>query len=748
MKTSLIIGAALLSPMIAQAQIQSEVTDTISTDSIVGATYDFLDEVVVTATKPLIQSDGATTTYNVDEDPSSKGLSVLDMLRKVPMVTVDGQDNIQVKGQSNFKIYVNGREQPALSANASTILKAMPSESVSKIELITEPGAKYDAEGGGGIINLVTIRQQKQDGYSGNVSLSGGNRQGGANAFVITKKGNVTASANLNYSSTLFSPMKQTSESATTNLSSETDRSLLSLFSQNTKFHYYGANLNLSWEPSVADLFTTDINFYKVNGSVTDGKDVTNMFSSDKSLTWGYERLLNGSMKNLGLTATASYQHTFGPQNHNFILSYLFNFGRNPLDIEYLMEHTINYQSEQFTRSANTNFNREHTVQADYTNPLGSDNMLLETGAKGIFRRNSSFGQQYVGSDNMNAAILPGSIVNMSQFQDIYALYASYSGTFSSWSLKGGVRYEHTRMGIHFHEGNTPDFSTRLNDIVPNAALTYSFSMMSNIRLAYQMRISRPTVDQSNPFRQELLAREVRMGNPDLESEHSNQVSLTYSNFGRILGGSIGIEYQRVNNAISEYSYFDDNIRYQTYANLGHRESTALSGFLTWSGIRNMRFMINGRVEYVDMASAGSKFSNHGWTGNYHINWSYTAPKKFEFSAYGGQSLRNYTLQGYYSGWNYYGLGVKKSFLAEDALQIGINATNFLQSKMHFTQHSEFDGVILHNKMAFENWNIGVSITWKFGSLKSQVKRTATSIDNDDAVKTGNSQQGGLGSGL
>lgn len=109
-----------------------------------------LGEVVVTGQRRLVDSDGATLTYNVEEDPSATTSSTLDMLRKVPMVSVDAQENIKVKGQSNFKIYLNGKEDPMLSGDPKTILKSMPAASIKKIEVITEPGAKYDAEGTGG----------------------------------------------------------------------------------------------------------------------------------------------------------------------------------------------------------------------------------------------------------------------------------------------------------------------------------------------------------------------------------------------------------------------------------------------------------------------------------------------------------------------------------------------------------------------------------------------------------------------
>lgn len=116
-----------------------------------------LQEVTVTAKKKLVQSDGATLTYNVEDDPESTVNTIIEMLRKVPMVTVDAEDNIMVNGNSDFKIFINGKEDPMLSGDVKTILKSTPASAVKKIEVITEPGAKYDAGGTGGILNLVTI---------------------------------------------------------------------------------------------------------------------------------------------------------------------------------------------------------------------------------------------------------------------------------------------------------------------------------------------------------------------------------------------------------------------------------------------------------------------------------------------------------------------------------------------------------------------------------------------------------------
>lgn len=158
-----------------------EVTDTMAYDSIKWS--ENLDAVTVVAKKPLVKSELDKMTYDVESDPEAQANSVLEMLRKVPMVTVDGQDNIMVNNSSSFKVYVNGKPNNMMSNNPSEVLKNMPANSVKKIEIITNPGPKYDAEGVGGIINIITTGKG-MEGYSLTVGTNY-NTQGriGANMF-------------------------------------------------------------------------------------------------------------------------------------------------------------------------------------------------------------------------------------------------------------------------------------------------------------------------------------------------------------------------------------------------------------------------------------------------------------------------------------------------------------------------------------------------------------------------------------
>jgi hypothetical protein len=161
-----------------------------------------LKGVEIVAQKPLVKMEVDKMSYNVAEDEDSKSNTVLDMLRKVPMVTVDGQDNITVNGSSSFKVYVDGMPNPMFSSNPSMVFKSMPATAVKSIEVMTNPGAKYDAEGAAGVLNIVMNRQNPQaaqslNGYNGTIRATVGTKQLGASAFINGQQGKLSYSANV-----------------------------------------------------------------------------------------------------------------------------------------------------------------------------------------------------------------------------------------------------------------------------------------------------------------------------------------------------------------------------------------------------------------------------------------------------------------------------------------------------------------------------------------------------------------------
>lgn len=741
MKKAMILAMTFMALLSSRAHAQD--AEPADTTGIAG--YEMLDELVVTGEKPLLQSNGAKTTYNVEEDPGASASNVLDMLRKVPMVTVDGEGNVSLNGQSGFKFQVNGVDNPMLSQYASQVLKAMPASSVVKIEVITEPGAKEDAEGVGGIINIITQRAEKQDGYFGNLNANIGNRDYGVGAYGIVKKDKVTLSANVNYQASL-GRQKNNSISETEYISGDSG-SLLTETDQSQKFQYAGGNLDFSWEPNADNLFNAGANVSYVTAQIPELTSFNTRFDAAGKQLWSMSQGGDGHVKFGSVSANASYRHNFAPQGHNLILSYQFNYGLQRFDIARFITDATDYTgNEAAQEDRNTNYTREHTVQLDYANNFRSEHHLLEAGAKGIFRRNSADSESYEGESLQTLASTM--LTSMRQPQDIYALYASYTGTFGNLSALAGLRYEHSSLGIKFRKGVGGNFTQHLNDLVPNAALTWNFGMASNLRLAYQMRISRPSIEQVNPYAMQISSFVTREGNPNLSSERSHKISLTHSQFGRVFGGSIGVEYLLNNNAITSLTLVrplsDGNFQtVSTYGNIGRSQQLALNGFLNWNIISHMSVNLSGRLAYNSISAPSENLKNHGWSGNINGSWNYTVSDVWRFNAYGGWSSESVTLQGHDSGWFYYGISASRDLLADKSLNIGINANNF------FHPHNDYRSVASNHSTVtrtcwtnLSNWRVGLSLTWKFGHLQAQVKKTGARLDADDASSASNKSQG------
>ena len=689
-----------------------------------------LNEVVVTARKKLVQSDGATLTYNVEEDPEANINNTIEMLRKVPMVTVDADDNIKINGDSNFKILINGKEDPMLSGDVKTILKSMPAATIKKIEVITEPGAKYDAEGTGGILNIITTGKQSLDGYLANISARVSNNNFGGSFYGRGKINKVTSSANVNYSNSIDQGYTTTGTSMLENLTDDINRYQLSDSRMKNNFNYIGANLSMSWEPDTLNLFTIQGNIGKTGFHQISHENVS-MKTIDNLEVWGLNRDNNSDHQNLWVGANASFQHTFHRMGHYLVGSYIFGYGENNSD---QTTHTFNddgYSDDYPWRLQQSNGDDyRHTLQVDYVNPL-SQTSKIEAGIKGNWRRNGSNDSPSYGQSLSEMKVNESERIEVSQFQDILAAYASYTGNFGKWNMRAGLRYEYTRMGLDYKLGEYPDFSSNLNDVVPNLAVSYRIQDASNIRLAYQMRISRPGISQLNPYRNTMEINRVSYGNPDLDSEKSNSVSLTYSNYGGKIGGSFGVSYDRVDNMITQYSFIEDNILNSTYANIGHRQEFRSNLNVQWSVIPmlNIGAFLSGRFTDLKADSPELKARNHGWSGNFNLNADYVFPFKLRLSAYGGGGTGWINLQGKGGGFSYYGLSLSRSFLKNDMMTLTASGSNFFNPYRSFKNISQSETFYSRSDYRFRQWSFNVGVTFKFGSLKTDVKRTGADLE-------------------
>ena len=437
-----------------------------------------LDELSVTAQAPLVKMEIDKLTYSAKDDPESATSNVLDLLRKVPLVTVDGEEEIQLKGSSNFRIYLNGKPSNMISGNPSQVLKSMPANSVKDIEVITDPGAKYDAEGVGGIINIVTDKRA-DDGYTVSVGANGDTFGGyGANAYLATKYGKLGFTGNAGY----YQYKRPASESN----SRREEFNPVNLLTQEgtTKSDGGGLFLNgsMSYEPDTLNLI--NISASRFGGGYNSRSHLEVL--SQGVRPYSYISRSNSEGEYGGINLSADYQRNFKKKGE--LLTFSYRYERNPNDSEYDSEYSditgdFYYSDRQKQHSINNAGGNEHTGQVDYVNPLDGKHSI-EAGIKYIFRDNSSRGD-HTYLDAVSGEWLPDDDRrnDLDHSQNISSGYAGYGFKSGKFGLKAGLRAEHTIQDIHFMSAeNDTTVNTNFFDVVPSLTLSYQLGMTQTLR--------------------------------------------------------------------------------------------------------------------------------------------------------------------------------------------------------------------------------------------------------------------------
>jgi outer membrane receptor protein involved in Fe transport len=701
-----------------------------------------LEELSVTAQRPLVKVEIDKLTYSAKDDPESSTSNVLDLLRKVPLITVDGEDEIQLKGSSNFKIYLNGKPSNMVSNNPSQVLKSMPANSVKDVEVITDPGAKYDAEGVGGIINIVTDKRV-DDGYSGSVGANGDTFGGyGGNAYLSTKYGKFGFSGNAGY----FYHDRPESESNYTR--EEFNPSPLNRLIQNGTSESNGGGLflsgTMSYEPDTLNLF--NISASRFGGEF---KSLSSMVASSEGIRpYSYNTNSNSIGNFGGMNVSADYQRSFKKKGELLTLSY--RLEKNPNDSEFESEYDnveggFYYESGYKLRSSNDAVGQEHTTQIDYVNPL-NENHSIEAGLKYIFRDNSSRGNHtyfdvidgvwYPDLDRKN---------DLDHKQNITSGYLGYGYKTGKIGFKVGLRGEQTNQKIVFISSTTDSVRTKFFDMIPSATVSYQLGMTQNIKAGYNMRISRPGIWYLNPYINDMDPNNISYGNPNLESEQQHNFNINYGTFTQKINFNATLTYSFAQNAVTSISFIDENgVTNNTYANVGKNQTIGTNIYASWTPTVSIRTYINGGMNYTDIRSNDeSGLSNSGFSGRAFGGITYTLPLDIRLGANGGLFMNRIQLQTVQSPFYYYSFSLMKSFL-DKKLDLALNVQDIFSKYREIS--STTTGVGFKQKSINMNpvRNLRLSVTYRFGNLKSSMKRVQRTITNEDVMQgESGSQQGG-----
>ncbi|WP_051617587.1 TonB-dependent receptor domain-containing protein [Prevotella sp. HUN102] len=706
-----------------------------------------LEGVEVVAQKPLVKMETDKMTYDVLSDVDSKSNTVLDMLRKVPMVTVDGQDNITVNGQGSFKVYVDGKPNVMFSANPSQIFKAMPASAVKSIEVVTNPGAKYDAEGVGGVLNIVmnkmnSAQAQNMNGYNGNVSATMVNYGIRSSAFLSGQQGKLTYSANGMYSYMESDKVEMMMDRIAS------DGSTMSTYQKGkTTIPFTMGNVSLGYELDSMSNIGASLGFTSFTMKST-GHPTNSFFGGiyGSGFSYGNEMM----MKNLNTSFNGSvdYQRFLNKaRTSNITLSYLFTTTPGTTENNRIYDPLppgITLPLHDLYSEADTR-GTEHTFQADYTTPLAK-NHTLNAGVKFIGRRNSSDSRYYDiinGLQMYNAA----NSVDYKNKQSILASYIEYALTAGKFGAKFGTRYEHTWENVEFILGPGSNFKKNYGNVVPSASFTYNIAQSANIGINYGMRISRPGITYLNPYVDRSNATILSYGNPDLAVEKSHNVSLVFNYFTPKFMINMTLGENFANNQIEQYSFMDNGILNTTYGNIVRSRWTNFSTFMNYAITPKTRLMFNGGFDYGDIRSNQLGARNYGWQFEGFIGLQQTLPWDIKWSIFTGGSTKKYNLQGYGDSFNMFTTTFAKSFFKE-RLDVSVMYFTPLTGKMKLNQVSEGADFTQRTRTIIPVQQIGLTVTWNFGNTKKQFQKHESKISNDFQEKKNDNQIGGMGVGV
>lgn len=703
-----------------------------------------IDEVAIVAKKPLVRTEVDKLVYSTEVDPEAKTSNALEMLRKVPLVTVDGEDNIQVKGSSNFKILINGKSSSMMSQNPKDVLKSLPASTIKDIEVVTNPSSKYEAEGTGGIINIITTKKQI-DGFMGRIN-AGFDTRGGYNGGIYATSKIKKFGFSFNYNYNDFRQPQSESISERENFLSTTSR-----FTKTSGTNKYKGSANMlmgeaSYEIDSLNLIS--LSFWGYSGGYkADGAMTTSDFDTNNTLT---RQFLNKTLMNMdygSLSGNIDYQRTYKKPDKTFTISYKLDRSPRNSDNENDIENILNYNSYR-QKTSNDASGTEHTFQVDYYDPLTKMHQI-ESGLKYILRQNVSntdffsydFAKSIWNQDNTR-------INDMDYDQHIIGLYVGYVLKLKKVSVKTGLRAEGTINDGTYKSTQNTNFTNKMFNMIPYLTLSKNMDKGQNMKFSYTQRLSRPGIWYLNPYVNDLDPLNISYGNPKLDAEISHTFDLSYGKFSPKYNVNISFNSAFTNNSIESVSTMQANgVKTTTYENIGKNQRYGGYLFGSVNALKrklSLNTNIGGNYTFLE-SNDGRGLKNEGFSYNGYLNCRYTAWKNGTISAYGGLYSPRIMLQGKTSTYYYNGINVSQE-LFKKKLTASVSFSDPFRKRAKYS--STYDDPTFTQKSTSYNYNrmLRFNLSYRFGNMKGEVKKARRGIKNDD-VKAGGDSNGGSSSG-
>ena len=694
-----------------------------------------LQEITINEDKPVYESKMEKIVYNAENDINEGLDDATDVLRKTPLLSVDLEGNVNLRGSSNIKFLVNGKESTFFSNDAADALQMIPAEQIKSVEVITSPTAKYDGEGSAGIVNIVT-QQKKISGFKSTINGSVGtrvNRQSldinyGKGKFGFSARGRVRYGwplggeqtyHRLNYTdnTTLTKNAKTKGQWIGFGGSSEMFYDINPYNSVISSIQFRGnRQTNKEWaNDSLYDSLLDDEFLNNLAYQIND----TSRFTDTKNLTLGYEW-------------TTDYIKKFS--NHeDRELRIAFQLGGDISDQDnYVYQNYLNGSPTDSIINKNDGSPLSYTYQVDYTHPF-RDKHTIEVGAKYINRN-------YINNYSTLQTIYIQPYEQFDYTQNVASLYLSTKWQLNKdWSSVVGLRAENTYIKGQWNSqqnglwaiNSKGRFENEYITFLPSFILSRKIDMMKSIKASYSKRIFRPGMRYINPNTSYSDIYSQEKGNPELSPELIHQIEVGYNSFAKKYKGSYYLFAKKSYDLIESIVELNQDTVITSYRNLGENLSVGFNYFGSVSfGNASFRAGFNLYTYQTTSEDIGRILINWNMGGNYDLGKGYKA------ETFGFFRPPNQTAQGYVPSFSMFSVGFKKEFNNKRG-SVGLRFIEPFKKYKSFETKLEGDDFTVYNNRNVVFRSIGISFKYTFGQLKFNAIKDRNNIKNDDIKEGG-----------
>lgn len=687
-----------------------------------------LEGVTIVGKKSVVENKVDKIVFNAANDVTSQAGAAIDVLRKVPQVTVDADGNVELQGNSNIRFLINGKPSSIFGNSLADALASIPASQIKSIEVISSPGAKYDAQGTGGIINIV-LKDNKVRGINGSINATGGTLFETGSLNLNYKNNNFSMNAFFSGNAQLKAKTPFSQDRTSKDASSNTSTQLLQDGYTDFERHGYRTGLGFDWMLNPSSSLSGSLSFNnfsnKSTGLINQQQYITDNNTSAVASIIGYRTSDNQSSVR-SIDGSLSFRKTFKKEGQELTADYVFSYG-SPRS-SYFQTQSLSGASFPYNgiSGSNPGTDNSHNLSVDYVHPV-NDDITFEMGAKTVQQHiTNSTDVHVLNTSSGQYETDPLQSYHLNYDMGIYAAYFSSKLKLLNWlDVRAGLRYEYTTLKIDFPDTNIPSYGL----LVPSLILSHKFEGGEVLKLSYTRRVERPEYTELNPFLNFSDPHNITTGNPALKPEIGDNMELGYTK-NLAGGGNISVSLvERINSQdlkqiTTFYPTFTANGTEYTNVSVTARDnigkeynsggivSVSLPFFNNKLNLRSNMMVFHRYIVshiYVGNLDMGMRY-------RVNLNLNYQFPKNFILEVFGNYNSAANNIQGKNPQSITYTFAGRKEFWNKKA-SLGFTITNPFNKYIRqvTTVHTgDYDSYSVR-ELPYRSF--GISFSYKFGKM-------------------------------